>query len=67
MSTVLMFSVAAFIVLATVALCTPRTAARPSRQESSPLDEAERILARRYSRGEITFDEYERMMTLLRR
>lgn len=34
---------------------------------TSPLDEAERVLASRYARGEITFDEYERMSTLLRR
>ncbi len=33
----------------------------------SPLDEAERILGGRYARGEITSDEYARMMTILRR
>lgn len=34
---------------------------------SSPLDEAERILSRRYARGEIDFEEYDRMRALLRR
>lgn len=33
----------------------------------SPLDEAERILAHRYARGQITSDEYDRMLTVLRR
>ena len=33
----------------------------------SPLDEAERILARRYARREITTEEYERMLTILKR
>lgn len=33
----------------------------------SPLDEAERILAKRYARGRITADEYERMTAILRR
>jgi uncharacterized membrane protein len=32
----------------------------------SPVDEAERILARRYAAGEITFDEYNRMLAILR-
>jgi uncharacterized membrane protein len=34
---------------------------------SSPLDEAERILATRYAKGEITPDEYARMLSILRR
>ena len=33
----------------------------------SPLDEAERILARRYARAEITAEEYSRMLAILRR
>lgn len=33
----------------------------------SPLDEAERILGSRYANGEITLDEYSRMLTILRR
>lgn len=32
----------------------------------SPLDEAERILAARYARGEITPREYQRMLSILR-
>jgi uncharacterized membrane protein len=34
---------------------------------TSPLDEAERILAARYAKGEITPDEYSRMLSILRR
>ena len=34
---------------------------------TSPMDEAERILATRYARGEITPDEYSRMLAVLRR
>jgi len=34
---------------------------------TSPIDEAERILTTRYVRGEITPDEYSRMLALLRR
>lgn len=33
----------------------------------SPLDEAERILARRYAQAEITAEEYSRMLVILRR
>ncbi len=38
----------------------------PSRP-SSPLDEAERILAMRYARGDIRLDEYQRMLVVLRK
>jgi len=41
-------------------------ATTPSRPVS-PLDEAERILGGRYARGEITHDEYSRMISILRR
>ena len=34
---------------------------------TSPLDEAERILARRYAKAEITAEEYSRMLSILRR
>jgi uncharacterized membrane protein len=34
---------------------------------SSPVDEAERVLSRRYARGRISSDEYDRMMAILRR
>jgi uncharacterized membrane protein len=34
---------------------------------SSPVDEAERVLSRRYARGAISADEYDRMMAILRR
>jgi len=33
----------------------------------TPIDEAERILSHRYARGEITAEEYERMLVILRR
>jgi uncharacterized membrane protein len=32
----------------------------------SPVDEAERVLSRRYARGAISADEYDRMMAILR-
>jgi uncharacterized membrane protein len=34
---------------------------------ASPVDEAERVLSRRYARGAITADEYSRMIAILRR
>jgi uncharacterized membrane protein len=34
---------------------------------NSAVDEAERILAHRYAKGEIAADEYDRMLTILRR
>jgi uncharacterized membrane protein len=34
---------------------------------ASPVDEAERILSQRYAHGEITAEEYDRMMVILRR
>ena len=34
---------------------------------TSPVDEAERVLSRRYARGAISADEYHRMMAILRR
>ncbi len=34
---------------------------------NSPVDEAERILAHRYAKGEVTAEEYGRMLTILRR
>ena len=33
----------------------------------SPLDEAERILGARYARGDISAEEYQRMLVILRR
>ena len=34
---------------------------------SSPMDQAERILAQRYRNREITAEEYDRMLVILRR
>lgn len=43
---------------------TPSTAPAPA---SSPLDHAERILASRYARKEISAQEYGRMLVVLRK
>jgi len=48
------------------ALSGHRMSAIPS-NPTSPLDEAERILATRYAKGEITPDEFSRMLSILRR
>lgn len=45
-----------------IALATP-VASSPT----SPFDEAERILARRYAQEQITAEEYGRMLAILRR
>ena len=37
------------------------------KQPASPLDEAERIVTLRYAKGEITPEEYARMLAILRR
>lgn len=42
-------------------------AASGSSRPTSPLDEAERILARRYAKAEITAEEYGRMLAIIRR
>jgi len=34
---------------------------------TSPVDEAERVLSRRYAKGAISADEYRRMMAILHR
>lgn len=39
----------------------------PSIRSKSPIDEAERILAHRYAKGDITAEEYDRMLSILRR
>ena len=42
--------------------------ASPTRvRTNSPVDEAERILAHRYAKGEVTAEEYDRMLTILRK
>lgn len=64
-----MFWGAVFLV-AVVALVTRRrtSPARVRRHVGvSPLDAAERVLARRYVRGRINSDEYDRMTAVLRR
>ena len=39
----------------------------PAARSKSPIDEAERILAHRYAKGDITAEEYDRMLSILRR
>ena len=43
------------------------TATPAASRPTSPLDEAERILARRYAQAEISAEEYSRMLIILRR
>jgi len=45
----------------------PATVASAAGHPTSPLDEAERILAHRYAKGEISPEEYDRMLVILRR
>ena len=60
-------TVSAMIAFATLALLTREreTAGAFPTHHSSPLDEADRILARRYAAGEITAQSYERMLVIL--
>ena len=45
----------------------PLTTASPvTRRPNSPIDEAERLLARRYAKGQINAEEYGRMLVILR-
>jgi uncharacterized membrane protein len=53
--------------VALVLIRVPTTPAREPARAVSPFDEAERILSSRYARGQITPEEYERMLTVLRR
>jgi uncharacterized membrane protein len=46
------------------ALAGPR---RARAYAASPVQEAERILAHRYAKGEISAQEYDRMLSILRR
>jgi uncharacterized membrane protein len=39
----------------------------PINRAKSPVDEAESILAHRYAKGEVTAEEYDRMLAILRR
>lgn len=56
-------AVALFVMLAARSHQTAPRVTKPT----TPLDHAERILASRYARGVITAEEYERMLTVLRR
>lgn len=53
--------------VALILLRTPTTPAHAPARAVSPFDEAERILSSRYAKGQITPEEYERMLTVLRR
>jgi len=57
----------AILLVITRHIGTYATATSGPAHPTSPLDEAERILARRYARAEITAEEYSRMLAILRR
>ena len=68
-----MIAVTGLTAIAAVAIVSHRDGALAASHHShaargtSPVDEAERILAHRYSMGMITADEYDRMLVILRR
>jgi uncharacterized membrane protein len=68
-----MIAVAAFTALVAVAIVGHRDGVFAGNQpvrvsrRVSPIDEAERIIARRYATGEVTAEEYARMLAILRR
>lgn len=64
---VVLFATASLVFANTARDRTQKALASISPRPGSPLDEAERILSRRYARGQITLDEYRRMSVLLRR
>lgn len=63
------FTAAAFVAASAVIAGLARSPAIPARTTtpSSPMDHAEKILASRYARHEISADEYGRMLVVLRR
>ena len=66
-----MIAITGLTALAAVAIVGHRDGAfagsHPARiRSSSPVHEAERILAQRYATGEITAEEYDRMLVILR-
>ncbi len=66
MSGVVVLTSLAAIVLFSRGHTLAHSAYRPATHVASPVDEAERIIARRYARGEITAEEYDRMLVILR-
>jgi len=60
-------AVAASVVYLVLARHTASVPITTAGHPTSPLDEAERILARRYAKSEITAEEYSRMLSILRR
>ena len=68
-----MIAVTGLTALAAVAIVGHRdgafvgTGAARSVRSTSPVDEAERVLAHRYAKGEISAEEYDRMLVILRR
>ena len=68
-----MIAVTGLTALAAVAIVGHRDGAfagsQPARatRATSPVDEAGRILAQRYAMGDITAEEYDRMLVILRR
>jgi len=64
--TLLLFA-AAFLAILMLGASATSPAMRPTPGRTTPIDEAERILAGRYARGEISYEEYGRMVSVLRR
>jgi uncharacterized membrane protein len=65
---ILIAAMAAAAVLFMARTARPSTSAGTIARSGVPtLDHAERILANRYARGQITVDEYGRMLAVLRR
>jgi len=69
-ATIALVGLTAFVAMVVVGQHTgvfATTAAFPAARPTSPLDEAERILAHRYATGQINAEEYDRMLSILRR
>lgn len=67
--TAMFFITSAALLLLTTAFATivmtPRHIQPVSQTPATPLDQAELILSRRYARGEITAEQYSRMLVIL--
>lgn len=66
-ATVTFVALTIFVVANHVEPATYMAGRRGSTAPSSPVDEAERILAKRYARGEISPEQFDRMLVILRR
>lgn len=66
MLTIILVAATAIVVLAILLKGEPVVIADRIPVAHSPLEQAEQILAQRYAREEITAEQYERMLVLLR-